>query len=52
LLFLVFLLLSSQPNNLSAGETTIWGHFFIFIACLSFPHAISMHRFYDKKGSK
>lgn len=50
LLFFTFLLFSSKPNSLIGGETAIWGQFFVFIACLSLPHAISMHRLYNKKA--
>ncbi|MEI2421587.1 hypothetical protein V6O07_15030, partial [Arthrospira platensis SPKY2] len=44
LLFLVFAVLISRgiPVNI--------GHAFIFLSCISFPHVLSMHQFYQKSS--
>jgi lycopene beta-cyclase len=34
-------------SSIGLGETeSAWGNFFIFLACLSLPHAMAMHRMY------
>lgn len=34
--------------NSHAGELSSWAPFFIFIACISLPHTIAMHKLYGK----
>lgn len=48
LLMLFYFLWASPPTPLSY-DLTHWGTFFIFIACISLPHAISMHFMYRQK---
>lgn len=38
------------PSVYPMQETKRWAIFFIFIACISFPHAISMNIVYKTKG--
>jgi Beta-carotene 15,15'-dioxygenase len=40
------------PAQLTGDETNHWGMFFIFIACLSLPHAMAMHVVYDQKSAE
>ena len=37
------------PSMASTQTHSLWGVFFIFIACISFPHVIVMHRMYQKQ---
>lgn len=50
LLLMLFYFLWSTPFTPVSYELTHWGTFFIFIACISFPHAISMHFMYRQKS--
>jgi lycopene beta-cyclase len=47
-LLLLFFLLSNDPVK-PEGES-IWGIFFIFIACISLPHTLAMNAMYRKPG--
>jgi hypothetical protein len=47
LLFLFFYLWPSTQQGISAGT---WGLFFIFIACISFPHVMAMQTVYRKSS--
>jgi len=47
-LLLAFVLLFWPSQDLES----LWGLFFIFIACISFPHAIAMHGMYQKGAKK
>lgn len=35
-------------GNISLENVSGWGPFFVFIACISFPHALAMHKLYTK----
>jgi len=35
-------------GNISLENVSGWGPFFVFIACISFPHALAMHKLYNK----
>ncbi len=48
--FLLGLFYWLWPSAGIAQDSSPWGLFFIFIACISFPHVIAMHGMY-KKGS-
>jgi len=45
-IFLLIILFANEINSV----TNLWSNFFIFIACISFPHFILMHIFYKKQG--
>lgn len=45
-IFLLIILFANELNSI----TNLWSNFFIFIACISFPHFILMHIFYKKQG--
>jgi hypothetical protein len=47
LLFLFFYLWPSTQQGISAST---WGLFFIFIACISFPHVMAMQTVYRKSS--
>ena len=47
-LLLSFFLLDSRPAQ--PGGESIWGLFFIFIACISLPHTLAMNTMYRKSG--
>jgi hypothetical protein len=47
LLFLFNWLFSNYLQIKSASE--LMAIFFVFLSCISFPHVIWMHRFYQKK---
>lgn len=49
LMMAVFFLM--WPLNQPVSTINPWGIFFIFIACISLPHAISMQKIYRKKTS-
>jgi Brp/Blh family beta-carotene 15,15'-monooxygenase len=38
-------------DRLPALDFGLEGSFFVFLACLSFPHVVTMHRFYGRKES-
>ncbi len=48
ILLFLFLALIQTNNDINHYNVKQWGNFFIFIACISLPHAISMNSMYKK----
>ena len=49
LILLLFIYLFPTNESYSEGTSNHWGIFFIFIACISLPHVISMQGLYAKR---
>lgn len=49
LILLLFIYLFPANQSYSEGTSNHWGVFFIFIACISLPHVISMQGLYSKR---
>jgi lycopene beta-cyclase len=46
--FFIFVLILFNANEIK-DMSALWANFFIFIACISFPHFFMMHMFYKRK---
>jgi hypothetical protein len=49
LILLLFLYFYPSNDSFTSTDKRQWGIFFIFIACISLPHVISMQSVYSKK---
>ena len=49
IILMLFIYFYPTSNNFSIQDSSQWGIFFIFIACISLPHVISMQGLYTKK---
>ena len=52
IILMLFIYFYPVSKDFNLQDTSQWGIFFIFIACISLPHVISMQSLYTKKNTE